>query len=321
MHILRRAWRRVFAPSELRDDSPLSLDDARQLSTFLIFTVPIVAFALALSVGGAVLPEGPVARVVRLVISAIAFVGPFLWILVRRATVADRFQARRAAAAGHVRAAGWTFLDDAALPTPQTREAVFHRYKRSLVPTGFSEVSIGRYEGKPFSAGHLAGLVLPEDGERGPGLDYSENIVIMSLPGLLPELKLRDRSVAEARDYGISLPIVAMPDAGRWESPHLQRWAVQSNYPDFATDLLADEGIRRYLEAVPRLPCTITFRNGYLIASRDPEGTYESILVRLQILSGLIDRLPARVWERETSPGVAGSTLRLPTLKREKPMR
>jgi len=301
----RMAWRSVFLRSDVPTDSVFSLDDARMLWSGLLVTVPFVPVAIIFALYGLFVPKTPLttgialaAVIVALVVTALAVQYTISYRL------PPRFAARRATIAGPAKEAGWTYLGSSPLPSPQTLEAVFHYSRYKLIPDSFTEVSTGEFRGHRFTAGHLDGHELPQATQRTPGRPYSENIVMMSLPGLLPELKLRDRTTSIIRDYGWDLAVVPTGDPA-----FDHRWEVQTNFADFASDLLTLE-LREFLVSVPPVPCTLVFRNGYLIASRDPEATFDSVNRRLEILAGVIERLPAKVWERETSAQVAGVGLR-----------
>jgi len=305
MRLLRRAWRSIFARADLPTDAAFGLDDSRSMLTALVITVPFVPVALVFAVSALIGAKGAIANIVTTVIVVVLLFGTVLAIhAVGSERIVRRFAERRSSIAAPAAEAGWEYSEATLPPSPQTLEAVFHYSRTKLQVASFTEVTTGMFSGHRFTAGHIDGNEVRQAGERGPGLPRSENVVVMSLPGLLPELKLRDRTTSILRDYGWSLAIAPTGD------PEFdRRWEVQTNFADFAADLFTPQ-LRDFLKAVPLVPCTIVIRNGYITASRDPEATFASVSRRLEILTGFVDRIPARVWERETSPQVAGAGLR-----------
>lgn len=305
MSSLRQAWRYVFARSDISADSPLGLDDSRLLWTSVMFTAPLVAFGIVQALSVAFVTPSPPTNAITGAVSIIAMVGTLVAVgYYSTAKLPPKFAARRAAIAGPARAAGWTYAEQYPLPTAQTLEAVFHFSRERLVPETFTEVTSGEYAGHRFAAGHLAGRERREAGETTRGRARSENVLLVSLPGLLPELKLRDRTTSDIRDYGWSMAVLSTGDKA-----FDRRWELQTNAADFAKELLTPE-LRSFLAAAPLDPCTIVIRNGYIIASRDPEASFESVSARLRLLTGVIDRIPAAAWERGTTPDEAGVSLR-----------
>ena len=305
MNSTRRAWRYVFARSDIPADSPFGLDDTRMRWTALMLTAPLVAFALVFSASVAFVPSNPVTNIVTVVVCIVAMVATLLAVSYYAfQKVPLKFAARRAAIAAPARQAGWTYTDELALPSAQTLEAVFHYARDRLVPETFTEVTTGQFEGHTFAAGHITGRERDEGGETVRGAAKSENIVLVSLPAPLPELKLRDRSTSIIRDYGWSMAVISTGDPA-----FDRRWEVQTNYAEFARELFSPE-LRSFLAEAPLVPCTIVIRNGYIIASRDPEATFSSVTTRLQILTGVIERVQPALWTRGTTPQEAGFALR-----------
>jgi hypothetical protein len=211
--------------------------------------------------------------------------------------IAARYARVRQQAAAEAPKAGWTYSPTGSLPPAEVSEAVFHSDRMAIQVTTATEVTTGTASGFAFTASHLEGVLM--DGPGKGTTQRSENIVVMTLAGPLPELRLRDRLAGTADDYGLNLPSVP--------STHPlidSRWEIQTSYPDFLSDLLVPE-VQAYLAAIPPVPCTIVFRDGYLISCRDPEGSFASISERVHILAGLAGLIPAACWNRAT-PEVAG---------------
>ena len=296
-----RGWRSVFARADVYADAPLGLDDTRALVLLGVFVVPFVPYILFSYVVVSFVRDNHFWTIfwnaTGLVAAVVTFVGGFAWSH-RRAE--NRFRAVRASIEKPALAAGWTYRAEMPLPSPQTREAVFYHVERMLISHTFTEVTIGRFREFPFSSGHIIGHELSAEPVKSESPTKSENVIVLKLPGLLPEFKLFDRTTSRSRDYGVRLPVVPSGDTAVDA-----RWEIQTHYPDFVADLLSPQ-VREYLANVPRVPCTINSRNGYLIASRDPQATFDSVIQRLEILSGFIEAMPPVVWQRETTPYVAG---------------
>ena len=301
MRQLTRLWRSVFDYSEIPSDAPSGLDDRRARWAALSMLFPFVpTFVVAvvlmrLDLGGEFAPLIGTAAII------IVF-GGCLMAAFRFAhgKPAAHFRAIRLTAKAPALAAGYEFHDTFPAPSPGMSEAVFYRWRNQLVADRLTEVITGVAGTHRFTAGHLEGFEIPRT-QRPTRSPYSENIVMIALPGLLPELKLRDRSASSPRDYGITLPSAPTGD------PAVDaRWDVQSHHPELARMFFTPE-VREYLARVPLVPCTMVIRNGYLVSCRDPLGSFESISERLAIMTGLIDLIPAELWERPTTALEAGS--------------
>lgn len=277
--------------------------DARR--TFWIYAVAIVGVALIVGIALPVINLLPVNGFVIFAVFAVLFV--VIGYVASRAirAISNRFAAEYSVAREAARvpaiAAGWTYADEAPAPSREVAEAVFRSSSWALVAARMTNVIAGVYRGRDFTAGYIDGYEVITNGpDAAPAGARGENIIQLALPGLLPELRLRDRSVPKSGDYGMTLPGFATGD------PALDaRWEVQTYYPDFARELLT-EPMRAFLRSVPSVPFTINIRVGELISSRDPEGSFDSISQRLGLLSDFADLIPEISWNRAT-PVVAGS--------------
>jgi len=299
-----RAWRYVFDHSEIPSNAPAALDDSRLRWSAFAFLVPFVVTLPWAIVGPRIdvgIDEELTALIgtgVTIVIFGVSLIAAF-WFTHGRADA--RFLAIRETAKGPAIAAGYEFHDSFPPPLPATSEAVFYASRYPLVPERLTQVFTGTSGGRRFTAGHLQGVEVFRTTGRRARIPRSENIVLVALPSPLPELKLRDRSASTTRDYGYTLPSAPSGDAAVDA-----RWDVQSHHPELVQQFMTPE-MRAYLIGVPFVPCTIVIRNGYLIACRDPRGDFESITERLAIVGGLIDRVAAALWERDTTDLEAGA--------------
>lgn len=301
MRIFTRVWRHLFDYTEIPTDSPSSLDDSRARAASFAFVLPVVLFFVCFGIWMLFdISEGIVPFIATVLTLAICAAG--LLVAYARGTrrVAERFATIRKTARAPALAAGYTFQDSFAPPLPATSEAVFYQWRYNLVPRVLSEVITGESGGYRFTAGHLVGFEVSHS-QRQTYAPFSENIVMIRLPRPLPEVKLRDRVASSPRDYGMKLTPSPTGDAAVDA-----RWAVQSRFPALA-HLFFSPRMRAYLASVPMVPCTMVIRNGYLISCRDPLGTFESITQRLDILTGLLDAVPAELWERETTAAEGGA--------------
>jgi hypothetical protein len=216
-------------------------------------------------------------------------------------SISRRFALVRQAARPEAEAAGWNYTAEGPAPSRELAEAVFMQSAQALRADHTIDVFTGEYNGYPFAAAHIDGYTTGFGGQdaKGRGPERAENVVVLTLPGLLPELKLKDRTAPPRGDYGLDLPVVASGNAAVDA-----RWEVQSSHPDAARSVLTSD-VLDYLASVPDVPCTIVFRNGQLIACRDPEATFASISQRLEILTGIARRVPEQAWDSVT-PEVAG---------------
>lgn len=298
-----RAWRYLFDYSEIPSNAPAALDDSRLRWSAFAFLVPVVV-TLPWVVIGPRIDAGIDAELAALIgtgVTIVIFGGSLIaafWFTHKRADA--RFLAIREAAKASAVAAGYEFHDAFPPPLPATSETVFYSSRYPLIPERLTQVITGTSGGRRFTAGHLEGVEVFRTTGRRARIPRSENIVMMALPSPLPELKLRDRSASTTRDYGYTLPAVPTGDAAVDA-----RWDVQSHHPELVRQFMTPE-LRAYLVGVPFVPCTMVIRNGYLIACRDPRSDFESIAERLTIMGGLLDRVPAALWERETTALEAG---------------
>jgi hypothetical protein len=299
-----RLWRAVFDSSEIPSNAPAGLDDSRTRWSTFAFVAPFL-LVLLLFVAGQVFDLGFETEVGALIATGLTIVllgGGLIvsfWFTHGRADA--HFLKIRESAREPAVAAGYEFFDSFPPPLPGTSEAVFFKKRYLLVPQRLTQVITGTVGGFRFTAGHLEGVEVSRNTRRPARLPYSENIVMVALPGLLPELKLRDRGASTPGDYGVSLPSVPTGDVGVDA-----RWDVQSHHPELARLFFTREMLD-YLITVPFVPCTMVIRNGYLISCRDPLGDFGSISQRLAILVGLVERIPAELWERGTTAAEAGS--------------
>ena len=297
MRLLMRLWRSVFDYSEIPSNAPSGLDDsrARWAAGSLLFpfipTFVVAVVAVNLDV------DPLIATAAVIVVFGGLLMGAFRFAHGRSLR---RFRAIRQTAKAPALAAGFEFHEVFPAPSPGMTEAVFYRWRHQLVADRMTEVVTGVSGGHRFTAGHLEGFEIPRT-QRPTLSPFSENIVMIALPSLLPELKLRDRSASSPRDYGVTLPSAPTGD------PAVDaRWDVQSHHPELARLFFTPE-MREYLALLPLVPCTMVIRNGYLISCRDPLGDFDSISARLRILGGVIDRLPSALLGRATTKLEAGS--------------
>lgn len=223
--------------------------------------------------------------------------------------VDSRFRRHRQLNDAWARDHGWSYSAEEPPPIPEICEATFQQSNHPHKVVRSTEVVRGTFNGWSFVSSHLDGRTLGYSSNNEEGDARSENIVVVTLPGLLPELRLRDRSAGRYEDYGFTLPRVQME-----KSDFSARWDVQTRYPDFARQLLTPD-LETYLSAAPPFPCTIVLRSGYLIACRDPRGDPDSIQARLELLTGVASRIPAECWGR-TGPVEAGAGVYTPRVAR-----
>jgi len=298
MRIFTRAWRFLFDHSEIPSNAPAGLDDSRAraaaFSVLVPFPVTYVVYLISkLALSGL---DSELSSLIGALTCFAAFFGSMVWAFwFTHKRVKARFLAIRESAEAPALAAGYGFHDTFPPPLPSTSEAVFYRWRYALIPQRLTHAITGTFSDYHFTAGHLEGVEVSRTARQTSRSPYSENIVMVKLPGLLPELKLRDRGASTPRDYGITLQSAPSGD------PAVDaRWDIQSHYPALAHQMLTPE-MRAYLVTVPFVPCTMVIRNGYLISCRDPLGDFESISQRLAILVGFIERIPAEFWQRETT--------------------
>jgi hypothetical protein len=231
MRLLMRLWRSVFDYSEIPSDAPSGLDDRRarwaagsMLFPFVpTFIVAVVAVALDLN--------PLIATAATIVVFGGCLMGAFRFAHGRPAA---HFRAIRQSAKAPALAAGYSFDDTFPAPSPGMTEAVFYRWRHQLVADRMTEVVSGVLGGSGesgvsalsgasgasgapgasgpsgassvsdisgglrFTAGHLEGFEMPRT-QRPTLSPYSENIVMIALPGLLPELKLRATTASPCR--------------------------------------------------------------------------------------------------------------------------
>lgn len=204
---------------------------------------------------------------------------------------------------------GWNYSAEEAPPAPEICEATFQQSNHPHKVIRSTNVVSGSFNGWAFTASHLDGRTIGYSRNDEEGEPRSENIVVVTLPGLLPELRFMDRTAGSYEDYGLTLPSIPLE-----RSAFSTRWDVQTGYPEFAKQLLTPDVVN-YLAAAPNFPCTIVMRNGFLIACRDPQGNPESIRQRLELLTGLADRVPAHCWGRANAV-VAGAGVYTPVVAR-----
>jgi len=310
MRFLSSPWRYIFERSDLPHSGPPSLDDIRARGVALAAGVAILLFVVLDRLGKFLIATIDLS-VAAVIVACFAIpVVAFLAIFSASQRLAPaRFRAIRQQSEQKAVAAGFDFYGEFPPPSSMTTEAVFHDWRFALVPERLTEVITGVTRGYAFTAGHLEGHEFSQTRVQ-TRVPFSENIVMLKLPSALPELKLRDRSASSPRDYGLSFGSVPTGDAAVD-----RRWDVQSRFPELAPLFFTDE-FRACLSNVPLVPCTIVIRNGYLIACRDPRGTFESITQRLDILVGLANVIPPSLWERETTALERGdSQVVEPTIK------
>lgn len=287
----------MSTPALPRARRRMTLDEARGPVVVATVALSLALYAALTAIAFAVIPVTWV-DIVLLFVFLIGAAIAGSWIAARlTGLISTRYARLRQDAAIAAPAAGWSFSPTGELPPAEVSEAVFHADRMAIQVTAAIDVTRGTASGFPFTAAHLDGVLM--DGPGTGTTRRSENIVMLALPGLLPELRLRDRRAGTADDYGLDLPRVPSGN------PVLdERWDVQTPHPDFLADLLTPK-VQAYLAAIPSLPCTIVFRDGHLISCRDPEGSFASISERVRILAGLAELIPATCWNRAT-PEVAG---------------
>jgi hypothetical protein len=195
---------------------------------------------------------------------------------------------------------GWTFTATGPPPTPEVVEAVFRAAPgRPLLAQRSTNIVRGHFGAWDFASYRIEGSEAGSNLTPVPASARVENVVSVPLPGLVPELRLLDRRASFYGDFGLALPNVPTGDR-RIDS----RWRVQTRFATFVPDLF-DATVREFLASVPDVPCTIVFRMGELLSTRDAYGTPSTITTRLELLTGLADRIPTRVYGRAT-PEEAG---------------
>ena len=208
--------------------------------------------------------------------------------------------AMRQSAQELARAAGWQWSTAAPAPAMEIGEAVFREDGRFRAwPIGMSEVVTGTTRnGRQFFAGHLVGYSIDVGGKSSIVNRRDENLVAVTLPDLLPEIRLVDLEASNGPGFGVVLPTLPPP---AWMPA---RWQVQGFVPEFAAELLTP----RFIDVLATAPanCTVVIRHGSVVCCRDLRADFESIRDRVAFLDRLVDAVPAGSWHR-TSPVAAGA--------------
>lgn len=230
----------------------------------------------------------------------------------QRERIARRYRAIRERSADLAATNGWRYSPVGEVPTTLLGPVFSASFssitqfgtRMGLTAESATEVVDGEYRGRPFAALHLDGYVATGNGGIKRGNDRSENLVLVRLPGTLPEFRLVNAAASNRWDYGTPLPEAATIPIGpgaqpqNGTTPTLQtRWRLQTANPAFAADLLHPEFVA-LLGSIGPLDCSIACTNGYLVAFRDPEASPESILARLDLLSTVADAIPPVCWQR-----------------------
>jgi hypothetical protein len=287
--------------SDRRQRTPRQSEDARATTVTVLTIVPtaLVGLAILFPIFVALKSLPIVALAIAIVGVVIFFVGGGRLLGVTTKRIAPAYRRIRESAQQPAERSGWTWAAVGPAPTPEVVEAVFRMGQMPHVADRTTEVITGTSAGYAFRASHIEGHEEGYGSKTSGGPTRTENIVQLTLSGLLPELRLRDRLASNVGDYGMSMPSVSSGDA-RVDA----RWDIQTTHPDFARDFL-DPAMLSFLASVPAVPCTIVCRMGELISCRDIVADFASISARLEILVGIASRIPAACWNRST-PEMAG---------------
>lgn len=189
---------------------------------------------------------------------------------------------------------GWRWEDAAPPPALEITEAALRarRGHRAIWPIGMSEVASGDAHGYAATAARLVGYEFATTNSGTPlGRRAETNVVWMSLPQVLPEIRFGDATLPDRDDTGVRLPPVPRSGAGP-----SARWSVEGFIPAFAGDLLTPAFIGA-LEAAPaRTPVVI--RAGVILTYGSETLSTDAVDARLALLATLLHHVPEAAWGR-----------------------
>lgn len=228
--------------------------------------------------------------IIALLVVAVPAVGRALKLVNR--TVDDRYRGMRDENRAWAASIGGSFETTAAPPPSQISSIAFAEDRRVIVPVSASEVVHGDWRGRSFVAMHLSGYEKLRPGVEAKGRDASTNLVYLTLPYALPDLRITGGSVAH--DYGRPMTEVVMPHdgIGGW-------WRVQSDDP-IRSAALMNAGMQELLNGWLS-PVCIAATGHYLISYGDPTGDAEAIVAQLEFLTAFADRVPRGAWIGDTA--------------------
>lgn len=212
--------------------------------------------------------------------------------LINRA-VDERFRGMRAANRAWASSIGGRFEATAPAPPAEIGAIVFAEDRRLLVPVSSSEVVRGDWHGRSFAAMHLVGYEKLRPGVEAKGRDASVNLVYLTLPGTLPDLRIMDGSVAH--DYGRPMTAVDAPHPGVDSS-----WRIQSDDAARSVVLMTPD-IREVLSRWSGRSVCLAATDRYLISYGDPTGDADAIASQLELLTAFADRIPPAAWLGNTA--------------------
>jgi len=203
-------------------------------------------------------------------------------------SVDDRYRELRAANGAWATSIAGSFETTAPLPPAEISAIAFAEDRRLIVPVAASEVVRGEWRGLVFVAMHLSGYEKQLPGREMKGRSASTNIVYVTLPHELPDVRIVDRSLA--RDYGRPMTTVS--------TRHLEPggpWRLESDDPSRSTALMSDT-FRAVLNAAGGQSRGIAATGPYLICYGDPVGDAGAIVAQLDLLTALAERIPQAAW-------------------------
>lgn len=203
-------------------------------------------------------------------------------------SVDDRYREMRTANRTWATSIAASFDTTAPLPPSEISDIAFTEDKRLIVPVSASEVIRGDWRGHAFVALHLSGYEKLRPGGEAKGRDASTNLVYVSLPRALPDLRIVDGSVA--RDYGRPMTAVIMRTLES-EGP----WRVESDDPSRSTALMSAP-IRAIVNESRGRSLSIAATGAYLISYGDPVGDADAIVAQLDLLTALAEHIPPAAW-------------------------
>jgi hypothetical protein len=208
-------------------------------------------------------------------------------------TVDDRFRGLRDTNRSWAASIGGSFEATAAPPPPEISAVAFAEDRRLIVAVSASEVVRGEWHGRRFVAMHLLGYEKSRPGSDAKGRDASTNLVYLTLPRALPDLRIIDGSVAH--DYGRPMTVVDAPHPGIESS-----WRIQSDDASRSVALMTPD-TRELLSRWSGTSVCLAATGRYLIAYGDPIGDAEAIASQLELLTGFAARIPHAAWLGNTA--------------------
>jgi hypothetical protein len=294
-----------------------TLDAAREWGGLVVVGSAVAALVAVVLIATATLSQFVFVAVVIVLAAFVAIgLGAAKLLGAQRVKLANRYRRIRERTAELAAVNGWRYSAAGEVPRA-VLPLVFSSSFSSLTQFGTrmgitaesaSEVVDGTYRARQFSALHLDGYVATGNGGIKRGNSRSENIVLLRLPQSLPAFRLLNAAGSDRWDYGTPLPAVtAIPSSSPTSTATLSssstsstaavRWRFQSANPAFSADLLEPQVIA-LLGSIPALDCSIACTDGYLVAYRDPDGSPESVLGRLELLSLIADTIPPVCFQR-----------------------